>query len=127
MPIRWYKYHKIGFHYFLADLCYFVNMLLVLSIWFFPPPAKIALTTNATSVQISLALESSDSLRLESEARRKALHIEEIPKIQLNITYSDFVPGVLVEVLTTRKASIRIECTAASRSIALPISSIRGA
>ncbi|KAI5369564.1 Putative glycerophosphocholine acyltransferase 1 [Septoria linicola] len=45
MPIRWYKYHKIGFHYFLADLCYFVNMLLVLSIWFFPQSKRLFIST----------------------------------------------------------------------------------
>ncbi|KAJ4306327.1 hypothetical protein N0V88_001127 [Collariella sp. IMI 366227] len=36
MPIRFYTYHKRGYHYFLADLCYFVNFLLLLSIWIFP-------------------------------------------------------------------------------------------
>ena len=32
-PIRFYTYRKRGYHYFLADLCYFVNFLLLLSIW----------------------------------------------------------------------------------------------
>lgn len=45
MPIRWYNYHKIGFHYFLADLCYFVNFLLVLSIWFFPQSKRLFIST----------------------------------------------------------------------------------
>jgi len=45
MPIRWYKYHKIGFHYFLADLCYFVNLLLILSIWFFPQSKRLLIST----------------------------------------------------------------------------------
>ncbi|KAK5711967.1 hypothetical protein LTR17_018175 [Elasticomyces elasticus] len=45
MPIRWYSYHKIGFHYFLADLCYFVNLLLVLSIWFFPQSKRLFIST----------------------------------------------------------------------------------
>ncbi|KXS97516.1 hypothetical protein AC578_4592 [Pseudocercospora eumusae] len=45
MPIRWYKYHKIGFHYFLADLCYFVNMLLILAIWFFPQSKRLLIST----------------------------------------------------------------------------------
>lgn len=45
MPIRWYNYHKIGFHYFLADLCYFVNLLLVLSIWFFPQSKRLFIST----------------------------------------------------------------------------------
>lgn len=45
MPIRWYKYHKIGYHYFLADLCYFVNLLLVMSIWFFPQSKRLFIST----------------------------------------------------------------------------------
>ncbi|PSK57897.1 hypothetical protein B9Z65_9099 [Elsinoe australis] len=45
MPIRWYTYHKIGFHYFLADLCYFVNFLMVLSIWFFPQSKRLFIST----------------------------------------------------------------------------------
>lgn len=45
MPIRWYRYHKIGYHYFLADLCYFVNLLLVLSIWFFPQSKRLFIST----------------------------------------------------------------------------------
>lgn len=36
MPIRFYTYWKRGFQYFLADLCYFVNFLVLLFIWVFP-------------------------------------------------------------------------------------------
>ncbi|KAI5867127.1 hypothetical protein GGS23DRAFT_161793 [Durotheca rogersii] len=36
MPIRFYTYRRRGYHYFLADLCYFVNLLLFLSLWVFP-------------------------------------------------------------------------------------------
>lgn len=45
MPIRWYTYHKKGYHYFLADLCYFVNLLLVLSIWVFPNSKRLFIST----------------------------------------------------------------------------------
>ncbi|KAL2262584.1 hypothetical protein VTK26DRAFT_849 [Humicola hyalothermophila] len=41
MPIRYYSYHKVGYHYFLADLCYFVNFLLMLSIWLFPGSKRL--------------------------------------------------------------------------------------
>ena len=41
MPIRWYTYHKKGYHYFLADLCYFVNLLVMLSIWCFPNSKRL--------------------------------------------------------------------------------------
>lgn len=41
MPIRYYTYHKKGYHYFLADLCYFTNLLLMLSIWVFPQSKRL--------------------------------------------------------------------------------------
>jgi hypothetical protein len=45
MPIRFYTYHKKGYHYFLADLCYFVNLLLALSIWVFPRSKRLFIST----------------------------------------------------------------------------------
>ncbi|KAH9910044.1 hypothetical protein F4778DRAFT_713893 [Xylariomycetidae sp. FL2044] len=41
MPIRYLTYHRRGYHYFLADLCYFVNLLLFLSIWIFPSSKRL--------------------------------------------------------------------------------------
>ncbi|KAB8246444.1 hypothetical protein BDV35DRAFT_380553 [Aspergillus flavus] len=41
MPIRYYRYHAKGYHYFLADLCYFVNLLCMLSIWAFPNSKRL--------------------------------------------------------------------------------------
>ena len=45
MPIRFYTYHKRGYHYFLADLCYFVNFLCLLSIWAFPNSKRLFIST----------------------------------------------------------------------------------
>jgi Protein of unknown function (DUF2838) len=45
MPVRLYSYQKRGWHYFLADLCYFVNMLSVLSIWVFPRSKRLLIST----------------------------------------------------------------------------------
>jgi hypothetical protein len=45
MPIRYYTYHKKGYHYFLADLCYFVNLLALLSIWVFPNSKRLFIST----------------------------------------------------------------------------------
>ena len=45
MPIRYYTYHAKGYHYFLADLCYFVNMLCMLSLWVFPGSKRLFLGT----------------------------------------------------------------------------------
>ncbi|KAL9070483.1 MAG: hypothetical protein Q9157_005800 [Trypethelium eluteriae] len=41
MPIRFITYHRRGMHYFLVDLCYFVNLLTVLSIWVFPRSKRL--------------------------------------------------------------------------------------
>lgn len=49
MPIRLYTYHKRGYHYFLADLCYFVNMLSMLSIWIFPQSKRLFIGTYCLS------------------------------------------------------------------------------
>ncbi|CAG8955076.1 hypothetical protein HYFRA_00007090 [Hymenoscyphus fraxineus] len=45
MPIRFYTYHKKGFHYFLADLCYFVNFMVFLSLWVFPGSKRLFIST----------------------------------------------------------------------------------
>lgn len=45
MPIRYYTYRRRGYHYFLADLCYFVNFLLLLSIWVFPRSKRLFIST----------------------------------------------------------------------------------
>lgn len=45
MPIRYYTYHKRGYHYFLADLCYFVNFLCMCTIWFFPNSKRLFIST----------------------------------------------------------------------------------
>ncbi|KAI9737187.1 MAG: hypothetical protein M1834_000780 [Cirrosporium novae-zelandiae] len=45
MPIRYYTYHKKGYHYFLADLCYFVNVLTLLSVWVFPRSKRLFISS----------------------------------------------------------------------------------
>lgn len=41
MPIRFFIYRRRGYHYFLADLCYFTNFLLALSLWVFPASKRL--------------------------------------------------------------------------------------
>ncbi|KAM0302655.1 hypothetical protein HYE67_009733 [Fusarium culmorum] len=41
MPIRFFTYRQRGYHYFVADLCYFTNLLLALSIWVFPGSKRL--------------------------------------------------------------------------------------
>ena len=45
MPIRYFTYHRKGYHYFLFDLCYFVNLLTMLSIWAFPRSKRLFIST----------------------------------------------------------------------------------
>ncbi|KAJ5111380.1 membrane protein [Penicillium argentinense] len=45
MPIRYFTYHAKGYHYFLADLCYFVNGLCILCIWAFPTSKRLFIGT----------------------------------------------------------------------------------
>lgn len=49
MPIRFYTYQKKGYHYFLADLCYFVNLLLMLTIWVFPGSKRLFIASYCLS------------------------------------------------------------------------------
>lgn len=45
MAFRWYTYKKRGYHYFLADMCYFVNLLLILTIWVAPQSKRLFIGT----------------------------------------------------------------------------------
>lgn len=47
MPIRFYTYYKTNNHYYLADLCYFVNFLCMLFIWCFPESVHLYQTCFA--------------------------------------------------------------------------------
>ena len=49
MPIRFYTYRRRGYHYFLADLCYFVNLLLSLSLWVFPASKRLFMAAYCLS------------------------------------------------------------------------------
>lgn len=70
MPIRYYTYQKAGYHYFLgasspaspasphpkwianmaaADLCYFVNIMLLLAVWVFPNSRRLIISAYCLS------------------------------------------------------------------------------
>lgn len=50
MPVRFYTYFKKSFQYYLADLCYYVNLLLMLFIWKFPDSKSLFVSVFALSM-----------------------------------------------------------------------------
>lgn len=49
LPLRFYTYKRKEYHYFLADLCYFVNALNLLFIWVFPASGPLFISCYALS------------------------------------------------------------------------------
>ncbi|KAN0096472.1 Protein of unknown function (DUF2838) domain containing protein [Hyaloscypha variabilis] len=45
MPIRCYTYYQRGYHFFLPDLCYIVNILCMCTIWLFPQSTRLFIGT----------------------------------------------------------------------------------
>ena len=45
MPLRYWSYHRRGYHYFLSDLCYFVNGMLLIYLWFMPDSVNLFIAT----------------------------------------------------------------------------------
>jgi uncharacterized membrane protein YjfL (UPF0719 family) len=45
LPIRYYTFHRRGFDFFLADLCYVVNILCMCTIWLFPRSTRLFIGT----------------------------------------------------------------------------------
>lgn len=50
MPIRFYSYFKLSFQYYLADLCYYVNLLLMLFIWVWPESESLFISAFSLSL-----------------------------------------------------------------------------
>ncbi|QSL64510.1 hypothetical protein MERGE_001811 [Pneumocystis wakefieldiae] len=45
MPLRYITYQRKGMHYFIADLCYWVNMMLLVYLWVFPSSKFLFVST----------------------------------------------------------------------------------
>ncbi|KAK6463049.1 hypothetical protein DFJ63DRAFT_101694 [Scheffersomyces coipomensis] len=50
IPIRCYTFFKISYEYFLADLCYYVNLLLMTFIWIFPNSPTLFISVFSLSL-----------------------------------------------------------------------------
>lgn len=91
MPIRFYTYYKIQSHYYMADLCYFVNLLCLLFIWVFPNNVNLfqscfALTFGSLSFAV---ITWRNSLVLHSIDKTTSCFIHIIPPVTIyNIYYN---------------------------------------
>lgn len=47
LPIRMYEYFRRDMHYYIADLCYFVNLIVILNIWVFPESKELWIASNS--------------------------------------------------------------------------------
>lgn len=89
MPIRLLTYYKIGYGYFLADLCYYVNYLLLLYIWVLP---------DSQLLFIACCSFSWGTLSFAVITWKNKLVFHSIDKI--TSTFIHVVPGVIMYVIT---------------------------
>lgn len=85
MPIRFYSYFKQSFQYYLADLCYYVNLLLMLFIWFKPDSKSLFVSAFSLSLgTLSFAVITwRNSLVLHSIEKTTSSFIHLMPPITL--------------------------------------------
>lgn len=87
MPIRFYTYFKLSYHYFLADLCYFVNILLMVWIWILPG-SQLLYTTLFSFLFATLSwgvIMWRNSLVLHLIEKTTSLFIHIIPPVTLYV------------------------------------------
>ncbi|KAF9892882.1 hypothetical protein FE257_000471 [Aspergillus nanangensis] len=99
MPIRYYRYHNKGYHYFLADLCYFVNFMCMLSIWVFPQSKRLFIGTFCLTFgnnAIAIAMWR-NSMVFHSMDKVVSLFIHIIPPTALHCIVHLTAPEILKE------------------------------
>ncbi|KAF6010686.1 hypothetical protein HII13_002799 [Brettanomyces bruxellensis] len=89
MPIRFITYYKIGYGFYLADLCYYVNVLLLIYIWILP---------SSKMLFISCASFSWGTLSFAVITWRNKLVPHSIDKS--TSTFIHVLPGVVMYVIT---------------------------
>lgn len=89
MPIRLITYYKIGYGYYLADLCYYVNFLLMLYIWVLPDSQMLFVTCCSFSW---------GTLSFAVITWKNKLVFHSIDKI--TSTFIHVLPGVIMYVIT---------------------------
>ena len=85
MPIRFYTYFKLSYNYYLADLCYYVNLLVMLFIWVFPQSPTLFTAVFSLSLgTLSFAVITwRNSLVLHSIEKTTSSFIHIMPPISL--------------------------------------------
>jgi hypothetical protein len=89
MPVRLLTYYKIGYGYYLADLCYYVNYLLMVYIWVYP---------DSQMLYIACCSFSWGTLSFAVITWRNKLVFHSIDKI--TSTFIHVLPGVIMYVIT---------------------------
>lgn len=85
MPIRFYTYFKQSFQYYLADLCYYVNLLLMLFIWGFPDsrPLFVSVFSLAMGTLSFAVITWRNSLVLHSIEKTTSSFIHIMPPVTM--------------------------------------------
>lgn len=85
MPVRFYTYFKLSYNYYLADLCYYVNLLVMLFIWVFPdsPMLLIAVFSLSLGTLAWAVITWRNSLVLHSIEKTTSSFIHIMPPISL--------------------------------------------
>lgn len=94
MPVRFYTYFKLGYQYYLADLCYYVNVLLMLFIWVFPYSKSLFVSVfSLTLGTLSFAVITwRNSLVLHSIEKTTSSFIHVMPPITMFVIVFETPP-----------------------------------
>lgn len=99
MPIRFYTYFKLGYQYYLADLCYYVNLLLLLFIWAFPHSKSLFVSVfSLTLGTLSFAVITwRNSLVLHSIEKTTSSFIHVMPPVTMFVLVHETSPEYLAK------------------------------
>jgi len=99
MPIRFYTYFKQSFQYYLADLCYYVNLLLLLFIWVFPQSPTLFVSVFSLSLgTLSWAVITwRNSLVLHSVEKTTSSFIHIMPPVTMFVIVHELDPVYVKE------------------------------
>lgn len=94
MPIRFYTYFKLSYNYYLADLCYYVNILVMLFIWIFPdsPMLFIAVFSLSLGTLAFAVITWRNSFVLHSIEKTTSSFIHIMPPISLFVIVHELPP-----------------------------------